>query len=267
MLLPLVNRKSNYLLNCSPEKTGKLHPKTVALLEKIGTMWDPNDTTKYDKELFGIFDKPVGTVPNNKNLTFLCLGAGWPAKARSAAAALLKSKNATATFFVDSESAKADNVALQRLVEAGNALGNAPAAEKPLNKVKAMKIRDCVAPVQSCFPAAMAPVTTIIPGGKYSWNIWTALNYYNLVALVPGTVVSEKNAESAGETAKTLKAGDIVLLEYFSEAPEWLAKFLDAVKARDLRVVSVRKGFAASTSKRLRAVVDAAGGEVVTGRE
>ncbi len=267
MLLPLVNRKSNYLLNCSPEKTGKLHPQTVALLKKIGSMWNPKDTTKYDKELYGIFDKPVKTVPNKKNLVFLCLAPEWTSKDQAAIATLLKTKNATATFFVDGKSAKTDTAALRNLAKAGNAIGNAIMAKEPLNKVTAMKIRDYVAPVQSQFQSTMAPVTVLLPESNYSWNIWTALNYYNLVVLEPGTIVSEKNAKKAGNTARNLKPGDIILLKYFSKAHTWLANFLDAAAAKGLRVSCVRKGFAVSTSKRLRAVVDAAGGEVVTGRE
>ena len=64
MLLPLIHRNSNYLLNCSPERTGKLHPETVARLKEIGAMWNPEHPDQYDKELYGIQTSAVTHIPN-----------------------------------------------------------------------------------------------------------------------------------------------------------------------------------------------------------
>ncbi|MCD6303586.1 MAG: alpha-L-fucosidase [Planctomycetes bacterium] len=42
MLLPLNRNHSNYLLNCGPERSGRLNDAVVARLKAIGKAWNPN---------------------------------------------------------------------------------------------------------------------------------------------------------------------------------------------------------------------------------
>jgi len=265
MLLPLVNRNSNYLLNCSAEKTGKFHSETIELLKKIGTMWDPTNTKKYDKELYGIQTEPVLNIPNKNNMIALTLDRKWEQASREKAAEILKKYNATATFFIGKQSADKDKAELKKLVKAGHSLGNASIAEKPLNKETAMKVRDKISFIQDHLFWVKSPVAVMVPGKKYSWNIWTALNYYQLIVPEPKFVIDSE--ATANDTLSKISSGDIVILKYSTKALKVLNAFLGGAKEKGFKTVSIRNALMSSTSRRLKAFVNAPGAEVVTGRE
>jgi len=265
MLLPLVSRHSNYLLNCSPEYTGRFHPKTVEMLKKIGEAWDPSDTKKYDKDLYGILTRPVSVIPNNNKFVAVALDGAWDKTARAKAAEILKKHNATATFFIGKTAAEKDKPQLKELVKAGNSLGNASVGAKDLDKVNAMKIRDFVDPVQKHLFWVKTPVAVLFPENRYSWNVWTALNYYQMIITVPKYTVN--SAAAASDAAAKLSAGDIVLVKYADTALKELDLLLAGITNNGLKPVSIRKALEASTVKRLRAYVEIPGSAVETGRE
>jgi hypothetical protein len=265
MLLPLVNRHSNYLLNCSPEHTGTLHPKTVALLKEVGTMWNPENIKEYDKELYGIQKSPVTSVPNKENMVILTLDKNWNKDSRDKAAEILKKYNATGTFFIDLKGAEKEKPELRKLIAGGNSLGNATTTDNPVDILSAMQVRDTISKIQDHLFWVKAPIITMFPEKKYSWNVWTALNYYQLLVSEPKFVIDA----SAGleKSAGKISSGDIILLKYSDDALKNLETLLAGLKKRGLKVVNFREAMHKSTSRRLRVYAGAPAGSVHTGRE
>ena len=265
MLLPMVNRHSNYLLNCSPEYTGKLHPETVRVLKEIGERWDPSDTSKYDKELYGMLTNAVPRVPTDKKQVSICLDYSWDNDSRLKAAEILKKHGSTATFFVDGDTAKNKRKPLRELVKYGNGLGNQAALDKNLNKVSAMKVRNAMHIPQDNLFRFYSPATIILPCKDVSWEIWCTLNYYQLITLAPAIVV-DKSTEMIDVMSK-VGAGDIILVKHSAKALAQLEELLTGLDGVSLKSVTARKLIANSKSRRLKSVLKASGADVETGRE
>lgn len=265
MLLPMLNRHSNYLLNCSPEKTGKFHPETVKVLNEIGKMWDPSDITKYDKDLFGMLTKPVKQVPTAKSQVALCLDSSWDNSDRIKALEVLKKHGAAATFFVDSATVKEKRNDLRPLVKTGNALGNQVKSEDPLEKKTAMKVRDAMHIPQDHLKRISVPVAVLLPCSTYSTAIWNTMNYYQLMVIEPQLKID--SAAAAGKVAAKATAGDIILLQGSAKALDQLDELLGALEKSGLKAVTFRKLVGGSKSRRLKSVLESSGADVETGME
>jgi hypothetical protein len=264
MLLPSLNNNCNYLLNCSPEHTGKLHPETVARLKEIGSMWDPDNIQKYDKALYGIMTKPVESVKTRKPECFLFFDSKLDQAAREKAAAVLKENSANATFFVGRNSVEKEGKSLTELVKAGNALGNPTTAVKPLDEEKSgVKLGSYIYPIQKLITRYDSPVVTILPENRYSWNIWTAMNYFSLAVIKPGYTVSD--SESAKTAAEKIEAGGLMLIT--ADAVGSLGDMLETLKARGLECSNIRSGMLNALDPRLQLMAQEAGAKVETGRE
>ena len=265
MLLPLVNRHSNYLLNCSPEATGKLHPTTVAMLKKIGEMWDPNNIKKYDKELYGIQKKPVSNIPNEQNMIALSFDKNWNAQMRNKAADTLKKLNATATFFINKESIEKEKPELRELVKKGNSLGNASTAESNVDKLPAMKVLEKISFIQNNLFWIKPAVAVMLPCEKYSWDLWTALNYYQLILAKPALTIDNKS--NVTEITNKVHSGDIILIKYSPDALSKLDKFIKELSKKNIKAATIRTLLKHSTSRRLKAFTQTIDGKIESGRE
>jgi len=265
MLLPALNSNCNYLLNCSPEHTGKLHPKTVAVLEDIGTMWDPDNIQKYDKNIYGIITNAVESIITEQPLCYICFDSKLDQATRAKAAAILKAHHARATFFVSRNSVEKEKASLRALVKAGHALGNPTTATEPLNDKSGLKIGSHIYPIQKHITQLDKPVVTIIPENRYSWNIWTALNYFSLAAIKPGYTVSD--TATAYTAAEKIHAGEIIVIKSTAQAINSLENMLETLTARGLKCENIRNGMLHSTDPRLQLLAKEAGAKVETGRE
>jgi alpha-L-fucosidase len=263
MLMPMIHRNSNYLLNCSPEHTGKLHPETVARLKEIGAMWDPEHPDQYDKDLYGMQTSAVAKIPHKDKQIALCFERGMPGDVRDRVLEILAKHSAKATFFLDDNH---DLAELRKLVDAGHSLGNGSKADKPITDETAMKIRDSISRVQGKLNRIKTPIAVHFPkGAKQSWNLWTALNYFQLILVDPGFTIDSDT--DAGKLAGQVAGGEIVMVRNTPGALEKVEAFLTAAKAKGLKIDSVRETMRTSTSRRFRAMVAGSVGKVETGRE
>lgn len=265
MLLPLVNNNSNYLLNCSPEKTGKLHPETVKFLGEVGKLWDPNNTKKYDARLYGITQEAVVNIKNDSNYFALAFDESWPKEAREKAVTILKDKNATATFFISKSTAEKEKSSLRELIKYGHSLGNASFNAKDISKVSSMKISEFITPIQNQLLGIQAPVFVRFPEKQYSWDLWTALNYYQLLIAEPEYIVD--SLKSIDTITKQAIPGNTAIIMYSDNAITLLENLLDSLNGKGLKVVSWRDALKKANSERLRSYVLNVGGTVVSGRE
>jgi alpha-L-fucosidase len=266
MLLPLIHRNSNYLLNCSPERTGKLHPETVARLKEIGAMWNPEHPDQYDKELYGIQTSAVTHIPNPEQRIALCIGRDFDGKTRDRVVEILSKHGVKATFFIGGDTAEQETAELRELVKAGHSLGNGTRADKPIADETAMKIRDYVARIQSKLTWIETPVAVCFPEGvKQTWNLWTTLNYFQLLLVESRfTIDSDTNA---GKLAEKLASGDIVMVRNTPGVAAKLEAFLKGAEAGGFKIDSLRNTLRVSTSRRFRTMVAVTGAKVETGRE
>jgi hypothetical protein len=228
-------------------------------------MWDPDDTGKYDKDLYGILGKPVKSIPTGKPECFVCFSRNLDQSARGKAARILAKHKAHATFFVGENSVKTEKGELRKLVAAGHALGNPTTADKAIDEMKGLKIGSFIHPIQGNIVWIDKPVAALVPENKFSWNVWAALNYFSLAAIVPGHAVSD--AETAGTAAGKAVAGDIIMIDNAGAALDALDGLLGKLAARGLRSETIGSGFRHSTDRRLRMLAKDAGAKVETGRE
>ena len=265
MLIPLNNRNSNYLLNCSPEHTGNFNPETITRLKEIGDLWDPENTAKQGDGIYGIIDKPVESINTGKPECFICFNKDLSKESRGKVAEILKKHNSTATFFVSENSVRNERKSLTALVKAGNALGNPTTANEPIDKEKGLGVGKHIYPIQNYIKRYEKPVAALIPGDKYSWNIWTALSYFSLVAIKPGYTATD--AQSATDIAAKAKPGDIIMVNSTPDAINALNGMLDKLTTRGLKCENIRSGLLRCTDKKLQLTAKDAGAKVETGRE
>ena len=262
MLLPLIHRHSNYLLNCSPDYTGKFHPETVARLKEIGDMWDPEHPDRYDRDMYGIQTNAITRIPNKDNQIALCFDRDWDKAARSKALGILAKHGAKATFFVGFDSVNAGRTEMDKLVKAGHSIGNGTQATQPVGDETAMQIRDYIARIQSKLMWVETPVSVRFPkNSRKTWNLWATLNYFQLLSVDPAiTLDADTNADKVA-------AGDIVWIHNTPEAMAKLETFLTMTEAKKIKVETIRNTLRVSTSRRLQGFVDTTGAKVETGRE
>jgi len=248
LLRPLNDRNANLLLNCAPEKTGLLHPGTVAVLRQIGEMWDPNEPSQKDNELYDITREPIKKVPGCGKVAAIMLPPGLTPGQMQQAADKLSNAGAKGTFFINEETSKAQKGLLRKLVAAGDELGNGSKSDAPIVGMKnARLVRNEVDAVQKQLRVVQSPVVFRAPQLQYDDFTWAVLNYLTLTAVEP-------SAE--------LAAGAMVEVASVDQLDDVLAAF----RQRGLKAVTIRELFAASTSKRLR-MAARGGADVVTGRE
>nr|WP_281281132.1 alpha-L-fucosidase [Pontiella sulfatireligans] len=247
LLRPLNDRNANLLLNCAPEKTGVLHPETVAVLKQVGEMWDPAEVSHADSELYDITRGPVSKVAVEGNQVSLIFAPDWSPDNLKTAAARLEAAQCRGTFFVNEASAKKEKALLRELVTAGHELGNGSKESSVITgKTNARLVRNEVDSVQKQLRTTQSPVVFRAPEYEYDDFTWPVLNYLGLTAVEP----SDALAPGAILEVKTLAELDAVLAE---------------LKTKKFTSVTVRELFATSSSKRLRGAVNVA--DVVTGRE
>ena len=248
MLRPLNDRNANLLLNCAPEKTGLLHPETVAVLEEIGRVWDPNEPSHKGSELYDITREPIKSVPGTGNAAAILFPPSLTPEQVQPVAELLKKNDAKGTFFINEATAKTQKGLLRKLVVAGHDLGNGSKTDATITgKKNARLVRNEVDAVQKQLRAVKSPVVFRAPEFKYDDYTWAVLNYLGLTAIEP-------SAEPAPGVMVEVTSAD------------QLAGVLAAFKQKGLKAVTARELFVGSTSERLR-VAAAGGGDVVTGRE
>lgn len=248
LLRPLNDRNANLLLNCAPEKTGLLHPETVAVLEEIGRMWDPNELSHKNDDLYDITREAIKTVPGSGQHAAIMLSPGLSAEQIQQAADQLDAAGAKGTFFVNEEMAKTQKVLLRKLVDAGHELGNGSKGTAPITgKPNAREVKKEVEAPQKQLRTIQSPVVYRAPQFKYDAYTWAVLNYLGLTAVEP---VAE------------LESGAIVEVNSIEQLSDMLAAF----KRKGLKPVTIRDLFKASSSERLQ-VAAAGGADVVTGRE
>jgi peptidoglycan/xylan/chitin deacetylase (PgdA/CDA1 family) len=255
MLRPLNDNHANLLLNCAPDKRGILHEETVALLEEVGRMWDPDEASQSENELYGISRAPVKIVPTNDKKVAITFAPSWSAEQCMTAAARLKESKAAGTFFVNEATATAEKTSLRTLVEAGHEIGNGSKNDSPLTSIeKARMVNKEVDAVQKQLGAVQSPKMFRSPGNQYNESVWSVLNYQRLTAL-EGIIFS-------GD-ASVVAPGSIIEVATIEELDELLA----VIKEADFTAVTASDLFASSTSLRLRNVVAEGSAGVVTGRE
>jgi peptidoglycan/xylan/chitin deacetylase (PgdA/CDA1 family) len=228
-------------------------------------MWDPSDTTKYDRELYGMLTNAVSRVATDRKEFALCLDSSWTISESLKAAEVLAKHGATATFFVDSDTAKKRRNELKPLVKSGNVLGNQVKSGKPLETLSAMKVRDAMHVTQDYLRNISVPVAAMLPCSSYSQAIWNTMNYYQLMVVAPGLVVD--SGANIGAIVSKLSAGDIVLLQNSDKALEQLDVLLSMAEKSGLKAVTFRKLVGGSKSRRLKSVLAASGADVETGME
>ena len=248
LLRPLNDRNANLLLNVAPEKTGLFHPDAVAVLKQIGEMWDPNEPSHKDSELYDITREPIKKVPVSGKIAAIFFPPSLTAEQLQQAANKLDSVGAKGTFFINEATAKAEKGLLHKLVAAGHDLGNGSKTDAPITgKPNARLVRNQVDAIQKQLRVVQSPVVFRAPELKYDDYTWAVLNFLTLTAVEPS---SEPAAGTMIEVASVDQLEDV----------------LTSFKAKGLKAVSVRDLFSASTSERLR-MAAGGGAAVVTGRE
>jgi alpha-L-fucosidase len=249
MLRPLNDNNANLLLNCAPEKTGLLHPETVAVLNQIGQMWDPNEKPHKNDALYGINLAPVKKVPTRQKHLALTFPPYWSIEDVQQAVTLLETHEAKGTFFINEETAKTKKGELRQLVAAGHELGNGSKNDQPITgKANARLVRNEVDAAQKQLRSVAAPLMFRAPGHQYDDYTWMVLNYLGLTAL---------------ESSFELAPGAIIEVQALAD----LKPLLLQLEEKKLRAVTASELFAGSISKRLMAFVNTDAAVVVTGRE
>ena len=248
MLRPLNDNHANLLLNCSPDKRGLMHKKTVALLRQIGEEWDPAEPTHADDELYGIIRAPISTVPTAEKEVALMFDPDWSMTDLQRAIDVLTAHQARATFFVNEATAKAEKSVLCKWVKAGNELGNGSKSAAVITGMKnARLVRNEVDAVQKQLHSIQIPLMFRAPKYQYDNFTWPVLNYLSLTAV---------------ESSAKLEPGAILEVKSLRD----LDSLLSSLKAKKLKSVTVSELFAHSTSKRFRCFVTT-NADVVAGRE
>ena len=249
MLLPLNDNHANLLLNCAPDTRGLLHEETVAILKQIGEMWDPNEPSHANDELYGINMTPLKKVPTLGKQVALTFPPNWTISELQQAATLLAAHQAHGTFFVNEAMAKAEKTALRKLVQAGHGLGNGSKSDALITgKATARLVRNEIDAVQKQLRTVQVPIVYRAPANQYDDYTWPVLNYLELTAVVPST---------------ELEPG--VFLEV--KKPTEVESLLHALDEKGLEPVTATTLFANSTSKRLQLDAAGEGSNVVTGRK
>jgi len=255
MLRPLNDNNANLLLNCAPDTRGQLHEETVAMLEEIGSMWDPDEPSQVQNVLYGINRSPVKTVKTKKPEIAVTFGPSWKPDEMQEAANILASHNARGTFFLNESLAKSGKGMLRDLVDDGHELGNGSKSDQSITGLaNARLVRNEVDAVQKQLRTIQSPRMFLTPGYQYDDYTWMVLNYLGLTAL-------EASAYRAGEVK--LIPGSIIDVLNLDD----LNHLLKAIDSKNLKAVTVSELFANSTSKRLSTFVNGSGANVVTGRE
>ncbi|MBL7077089.1 MAG: alpha-L-fucosidase [Kiritimatiellae bacterium] len=248
MLRPLNDRNANLLLNCAPEKTGRLHPETVAVLEEVGRIWDPSELSHKDSELYDITREAIQKVPTRGRSASILFPPNLTAEQMQKAVYLLNYNDAKGTFFINEATAKTEKGLLRILVAAGHELGNGSKSAAVISgKKNARLVRNEVDAVQKQLRAVKSPVVFRAPEFKYDDYTWAVLNYLGLTAIEP-------SPEPA--------SGVMVEVNSTDQLEDVLAAF----KKKGLKAVTVRELMNGSSSERLR-IAATGGADVVTGRE
>jgi alpha-L-fucosidase len=249
MLRPLNDNHANLLLNCAPDTRGLMHEETVAVLKKIGEMWDPNEASHAEDELYGITMAPVKKVPTLGKQVALIFPPNWTISDMQQAAILLVAHQAHGTFFVNEARARTEKAALRKLVEAGHTLGNGSKSDAVITgKANARQVRNEIDPVQKQLHAVQAPIIYRAPAYQYDDYTWSVLNYMGLTAV---------------ESSSELEPGVFLEVKTLAE----LNPLLRELQEKGLEPVTATELFANSTSKRLQLSAASKGAAVVTGRE
>ena len=246
MLRPLNDRNATYLLNCSPERTGLLNEKTVALLEEIGRVWDPNEPSHKKDPLYDILRTTVSKVETPKNEVALIFPASLSTKEMLQAAETLSAQGASATFFVQEEATKAEKNELHKLLKLGSELGNGSKSTTTVSLETGLKIGAEVRAVSSVLGEKFPLVAFRAPEDQYNDLVWPVLNYFNLIPVQP---------------SKKMVAGAILEV---SSAKE-LDTVLENLKKKNLKPVSISQLIMNSSSKRLKLLATDAGVNVISG--
>jgi alpha-L-fucosidase len=248
MLRPLNDSHANLLLNCSPDKRGLMHEKTVALLQQIGKEWDPAEPSHAGDELYGISRAPVSNVPTTKKEVAIILNPDWSMDELQQAADALAAEHAKATFFVHEATATDQKTALRKWVKAGNELGNGSKSDQVITGMaNARLVHAEVNAVQNQLHTIQPPVAFRAPEYQYDDFTWPVLNYVQLTAvepsnqLVPGSILEVKTLDD-------------------------LKKLLSKLKAKGLKPVTISELFSSSSSLRLQLAANG-GVDAVSGRE
>ena len=246
MLRPLNDQNANYLLNCSPEFTGLFNGKTVALLEEIGRVWDPNEPSHKEDPLYGILRSTVSKVQTTKNEVALIFPASLSAEEILQMAEKLSARGASATFFVHEETAKAGKDKFKKLIKMGSELGNASKSETPIALETGLEIGGEVRAVSSILAEKFSLTAFSAPKEQYNDLVWQVLNYFNLIPIQP---------------SKEMTAGSIIEVTF----PEELDAVLNALEKKNLTPVTVTHLIMDSSSDRLKLLAIDASAKVISG--
>ncbi len=228
-----------------------LHEETVAMLKKIGAMWDPAEASQADSELYDIQREALSNVPTTEKQVAIIFPADWKAADLEAAADLLKTGGTKGTFFVNEATAKAQKEALRKLVAAGHELGNGSHDDTPVTGLQdGRKVLEQFNNIRKNVHTIQTPKFYRAPGDAYDALVWPVLTYEGLIPVTP---------------AADLAPGAIIEVENLLH----LEKQLQALKKKKLESVTLRQLVGSSTSARLRAALanTNTGAAVVTGRQ
>ena len=247
MLRPLDARNSNYLLNCSPESTGLLNEKTVALLKEIGRRWNPDEPTKRGDSWSGILCAPVSKVATDRKEVALIFPASWSVDEMLSAAKTLSEDGGSGTFFVRRDAVKAEPKKLKEIADLGCGIGNGSKGATPVAALETgleigAEVRAVGNLLGSCFPCVVFRSSD----DRYGDLVWPVLNYFNLIAVKP---------------AETIEPGAVMEVA----SPDRLESVLSELDEAGLKPVSVARLISGSKEEELKSLAADASAEVVSG--
>jgi peptidoglycan/xylan/chitin deacetylase (PgdA/CDA1 family) len=270
MLLPLNDNHSNCLVNCGPDKRGLMPESVVAILKKIGKAWNP-DAPRFARAkdpAYGIQRKAVTTIPNNGRMVAITFDPAVGAEAMERAATVLAAANAKGTFFATEEMMRKHDAAIRKIAQLGQSIGNGANKIEDLTAIELPRLVSYeIRPAQNKARALTKtkPFAFRAPYAKYNENVWNVLNYFGLVPVGSSVEVSASSSPKA--LADGVAPGAIVNFTDENAVEKNLKPLLDAIKAKGLRVATIRTMMEKSTSKRLRSVAGKGDADVVSGAE
>lgn len=269
MLIPLTLRNSNYLLNCAPDQRGLMPDSVVALLKQVGGMWDP---AKHLTELpkgYGIIDKEIKEIPNNKKMIAVTFGPALGKNAIEKALSILSAHHAAATFFVSGKEFKNLSSSLKKAVAQGSEIGNASIDQKEdLSKVpKPIDYREKIDSVQQQAQSLFQrkPIVFRAPYNKYSESLMGALNYFALVPL--GQLLDISKSADLSSGSKAIRSGAVINISTGDAVDAVLPNLLKQISKRGLKPVTITEIIEKSTDSRLKSVAGTGSSEIVSGME
>jgi len=270
MLLPLNDNNSNYLVNCGPDKRGLMPESVVAILKKIGKAWNPDDPrfARAKDPAYGILKKAVSNIPNNGKMVAVTFDPKVGAEAMAHAATVLSAANAKGTFFATEEMMNKHDAAIRKIAKLGQSIGNGANKIEDLTAIELPRLVSYeIRPAQNKARALTKtkPFAFRAPYAKYNESVWNVLNYFGLVPVGSSVEVSASSSPKA--LADGVAPGAIVNFTDANAVEKNLKPLLDVIKAKGLRVATIRTMMEKSTSKQLRSVVGKGDADVVSGAE